>query len=60
MIILEEKTMGKNEKGDGLNQIDEADMEIDKNEDQDQKINSDEEAEQDQESSLRGKILYEV
>ncbi len=52
--------MGKNEKGDGLNQIDEADMEIDENEDQDKKINSDEEAEQDQESSLRGKILYEV
>ncbi len=60
MQILEEKTMGQNEKGDGLNQTDEADMEIDENEDQDQKINSDEEAEQDQESSLRGKILYEV
>ncbi len=60
MQILEEKTMGKNEKGDGLNQTDKADMEIDENEDQDQKINSDEEAEQDQESSLRGKILYEV
>lgn len=34
-------------------------MEMGENEDVDQEMNSDEEAEQDQESSLTGKILYE-
>ncbi len=57
--MLEEKRRGINEKGDGLNQTDDADVEMGENEDQDQEMNSDEETEQDHESSLTGKILYE-
>ncbi|KAK2898472.1 hypothetical protein Q8A67_009890 [Cirrhinus molitorella] len=49
----EEKTRGVNEKGDGLDETDNADVEMGENEDQDQENNSDEEAEQDQESSLK-------
>ncbi|XP_050973606.1 torsin-1A-interacting protein 1 [Labeo rohita] len=50
----EEKTRGINEKGDGLDQRDNTDVEMGENEDVDQEMNSDEEAEQDQESSLTG------
>lgn len=61
MQKLEEKTRSINEKGDGLNQTDEADVEM-REKDRDQKVdeeNSDMEVEQDHKSSLKGKILYE-
>uniref|UniRef100_A0A671QXN9 Torsin-1A-interacting protein 2-like n=1 Tax=Sinocyclocheilus anshuiensis TaxID=1608454 RepID=A0A671QXN9_9TELE len=56
MQKLEEKTRSINEKGDGLNQTDEADVEMREN-DQDENMdqeNSDEEVEQDHKSSLKG------
>uniref|UniRef100_A0A8C1N9V7 Si:dkeyp-82a1.6 n=1 Tax=Cyprinus carpio TaxID=7962 RepID=A0A8C1N9V7_CYPCA len=56
MQKLEEKTRSINEKGDGLNQTDEADVEMREN-DRDQKVdeeNSDMEVEQDHKSSLKG------
>ncbi|XP_073675635.1 uncharacterized protein [Garra rufa] len=49
----EEKTQGVNEKGDGLDQTDNADVEMGENDDQDQDMSSEEEAEQDQESSWK-------
>ncbi|XP_016415267.1 torsin-1A-interacting protein 1-like isoform X2 [Sinocyclocheilus rhinocerous] len=55
MQKLEEKTRSINEKGDGLNQTDEADVEMREN-DQDENMdqeNSDEEVEQDHKSSLK-------
>uniref|UniRef100_A0A9J7YSL4 Torsin-1A-interacting protein 1/2 AAA+ activator domain-containing protein n=1 Tax=Cyprinus carpio carpio TaxID=630221 RepID=A0A9J7YSL4_CYPCA len=56
MQKLEEKTRSINEKGDGLNQTDEADVEM-REKDRDQKVdeeNSDMEVEQDHKSSLKG------
>ncbi|XP_016397612.1 torsin-1A-interacting protein 1-like isoform X1 [Sinocyclocheilus rhinocerous] len=51
---LEEKRRVINEKGDGFNQTDDANMEMGEEEDQDQEMNSDEETEQEQESGLTG------
>lgn len=55
----EDKTRGINEKGDGLDQTDEADVEMGENEDQDQERKSDEAAEEDQESSLQAQPVTE-
>uniref|UniRef100_A0A8C2GK04 Si:dkeyp-82a1.6 n=1 Tax=Cyprinus carpio TaxID=7962 RepID=A0A8C2GK04_CYPCA len=58
MQKLEEKTRSINEKGDGLNQTDEADVEM-REKDRDQKVdeeNSDMEVEQDHKSSLKGSL----
>uniref|UniRef100_A0A8C1U7Q5 Si:dkeyp-82a1.6 n=2 Tax=Cyprinus carpio TaxID=7962 RepID=A0A8C1U7Q5_CYPCA len=53
-LKLQEKRRVIKEKGDGLNQTDDANMEMSEKEDQDQEMNSDEEAEQEQESILTG------
>ncbi|KAF4110070.1 torsin-1A-interacting protein 2-like [Onychostoma macrolepis] len=55
----EDETRGINEKGDGLNQTDKADVEMVENEDQDQEMKSDEVAEEDQESSLKAQPVTE-